>query len=522
MKKGTKYYQEESVGKLIYPLKTFYIPEKDLIIVYQEFALNLSPQKFYHELIIFNKLNGELQYKFSNHKYSINDVLFIEPEKLLLSCGDYDGGQNYFGELLLMNLSEYTIKTLYKGRYFDKCKYNENTEIEVTVFPYEDDSFSPPELYVDTTYKLDSLDYIEAIEELEVIKQEKHQEKFQRFDKWISLSIDELKKCLKPKVKFQRAGSIRHLALFENHGSQMIVSTIDNIGIQIINTIPQRVYFKIREGLFRQLQILGDLIFVTYCESYIYEDENNKLIKYCKKNQKCEVIYKGEFSSFSIDINQNILILNNQYKPDRKYDYLFITSTGILKGNFSEKDVNYYAVTTNDKKYLYFMESDCQYPKSILKLNRFENLNSKEVWYTKKFIASYNSESYFVVDNTYLVFHGRLSSEESTESLMYGLIIVDFHSQEEISIVKNKEHYYQINVDYDEMKIYCLTSNYEVEVYKILTGKLIDIIDLKEFTDEIVLSINAASGKLIIGTVYGTVIQLNLREITSCNHDHAS
>ena len=93
-------------------------------------------------------------------------------------------------------------------------------------------------------------------------------------------------------------------------------------------------------------------------------------------------------------------------------------------------------------------------------------------------------------------------------------MITNLESNKEICLVKNKEHYFQINIDYKEMKLYCLTAESEVEIYKIETGDLVDIIELKEYTEEIVLSLNADSGKLIIGTIYGTIIEIDEREIT--------
>ena len=514
LKNRITYYQETTLGKLIYPIKTFQIPEKDLIVVYQNFALNLSPQKFYHEFLIFNKISGELMYKFTNHRFSINDVLLVKPNKLLLACGDYDGGMNYNGELLVLDLLEDKIETLFTGRYFNKCEFNKKEEIEVTVFPYEDDSFSPPELYKDTTYKLDLSTYLTAIEDLEIIKQEKHTETFQRFDKWIENSIAEISEHINPNIKFSRAGSIRHMELVNSKELQYLISTIDNIGIRVINSKDEKIDCDLREGWFRQLQIVNGKIYATFCERGIYDDVKNILLRYCQTDEKIEEIHSGEFSSFAIDKDENILILNNRHKPKRDHDYTYLASKRKSKGNFSQKNINYYAVITNDKKHLYFMASDYQHPDSVFKLSRFSNFNTEEIWQTNKFIASYNSESYFVINNRYLIFHGRLSPDESTESLMYGLMIADLNSQEEITIVKNKEHYFQINVDYDEMRTYCLTTQSDLEVYKVETGELIEIIDLKEFTEEIVISVNANSGILAIGTIYGSIIKIDVREIT--------
>ena len=163
---------------------------------------------------------------------------------------------------------------------------------------------------------------------------------------------------------------------------------------------------------------------------------------------------------------------------------------------------------------MYFVESEYENPESPLKLKRFRQFEAIDVFKISKFIGSHNSESYFVINDYYLIFHGRLSPAESTETKMYGLMITNLESNKEICLVKNKEHYFQINIDYKEMKLYCLTAESEVEIYKIETGDLVDIIELKEYTEEIVLSLNADSGKLIIGTIYGTIIEIDEREIT--------
>lgn len=514
MKKEPTYYQQEPLGKLIYPLKTFDIPGKELVVVYQSFALNLSPQKFHYEYLIFCKKTGELKHKFSNHRYSLNDILLIDQNQLLFACGDYDGGMNYNGELLLVNLSENTIEVLYKGRHFEKCDYNQSGEIEVTVFPYEDDSFSPSEMYVDTTYKLDDLNYILTLEDLKVSRKEKHKESFKRFDIWLEEAICQIEEILPKNITFLRAGSVRHLEIVRYFGKNIIISTSDNIGINLIADKKRQISFPIREGWFRQLCCVDNEIYVTFGERSIYPDCTSQIICYNLESNNVKRVYSGNFGSFSINKNKTLLVFNNEIKSKRKFDYAIINDDNITTGDFAEKNKNHYSVQTNNLNSLYFIQTNYDHPNSNLKLKRFGEHNSETIFSTTKFIGAYSTQSYFLIDDKYFIFHGRLSPQESSDNKLYGLIASNINTNEELLLIKNKENYFQISVDYESLTIYCLTSVGEIEVYDLKTRQLINIIDLLNYTDEIVISIYVKLRKLILGTIYGSIIEIDVREIT--------
>lgn len=508
MKTQVATYKRNYFSEIVNPVNVFTCQDLNLLLIYQFYYLNISPQYFTREIYLYSNITGELKNYLPNQEYPVNDVLFIDDKTILLACGEYDGGMNYNGQLIVWDIKNNERKILLKGRHFEKCYFNEQKKIEILVFPEEDECFSPPEKHIDSTYILKNISEKFELDELELVKTKPHEIEFIPLDRRLDKSINLINAQLEGNLGYEKFGMIRNVV---SCGNNSTFASIDNFGgLLLINNKKIDIRIELKFGMFRQIEKVDEFIYLQHSNNETFSDGHSLLFRIDLLTKNVIKLFEGEFDSFSVNKYNEIILLSSRYKPNRKVDYYYFSNNHKIKTYSFEKDSRYRGVSTINSDKLYFIEENNDPKDYKILLHLFSSKDDSEIVFKlNKFIGAYNSNSYILIDDKTLILQGRLTNTESEENKLYGVAAYNIYTEKELLMFKTKDPFYEIKINQEDYsEICCLTKDGIIEIYSTESNSLVSLIDSNLFTSEKALSIEVEKNELTIGTTLGTIFKV--------------